>query len=158
MKPIPIFQIVRIDDTRVVIRHYNEEADKFEKICSAQDSISLSPVRDYRLLGDKLLITPDGQICYSHKGRLYYPGKVSELVTVLEATTNVLQMLDISVLRLPFRYLFIPERGEWFEEVISYKEVDGGLELQVAPRRWVKCSLQIEHDDDPDEGAMTYRN
>ncbi len=160
MESIPIFQVVRIDDTRVVIRHYNEVADKFEKICSATHHVSskeyqalsdpyLVPEpeeyqrlpdshvvlpKDYSLLCDKLLITPDGRICYSYKGRLYYPGKVSDLVTVLSATTGKLQMLDISVLCLPVNYLFIRQEGEAiesFDEVVSYKKIARGLECQT---------------------------
>ncbi len=157
MKPMSIFQVIRIDDTRVVIRHYNEETDRFEKICSARDDASLSmQPRNYRLIREKLLITPEGKICYNYQGRLCYLGDRSQLVTVLEATTDALLMLDVFALHLPFRYLFIPEQGEWFEEVISYKEIEGGLELQVAPKRWVKCTLRTESYNDPEYGPTSY--
>ncbi len=158
MKPIPIFQIVRLDDTRVVIRHYNEAADKFERVCSAQDDVHLSLPRDYALLRDRLLITPDGRICYSHKGKLYYPGKVSDLVTVLSATSGEIQMLDVSymnMIQMPFNYLFINQKGEWFDEVISYEKTNEGLKLQTA-QGCVRYTLRTRDYEDPDEGPVSF--
>lgn len=147
MKPIPIFQIVSIDDTRVVIRHYNEKSDRFEKVCSAGSD-------DYQLLRDRLLIAPDGRIYYSDKGTLLMLGTKDDFVSML---SGKLLRLDVSLSRLPFKHLFVSRThlGLWYDEADSYEERCDNVVAHVSGNHCWTYSLE-ERETMGDYGPEIY--
>lgn len=97
-------------DDRVVVRCYNEEKDRFEKVCST---------RKYQLITDSFL-EADGRYYYCFHGRLYHLGSAR---CVLRRVGDIgdLLMLDASNCLLPFRALFLETNSMDCTEAESYE-------------------------------------
>lgn len=90
------FQFVRINEERVVVRFYNEENDRFEKVCAC----------GRYFLHEDMLLRADSDYYFAYDGKLYFLGK-GKVVVSSRFASGILRMFDTSQLKLPFKAVFL---------------------------------------------------
>lgn len=127
----------------MVIRHYNEEKDKFEKVCSVKNG-------DYCFIAGKMLIA-SGEVYYNYEGKLFQLGKEEDFFSVL---TDELKCIDVSSRSLPFKFLFI-YKNKIIDEAISFKKNDRSVILEASSLKW-EVTYSLQQSKQISDGKETY--
>ncbi len=90
------FQFVQVERDRIVVRFYNEENDRFEKVCAC---------KAYSVYEDAFL-RADSNYYFAYEGKLYPLGE-GEVVLSDGVASGILRMFDTSQLKLPFKAVFL---------------------------------------------------
>lgn len=123
-----MFQFIRTDKNRIVIRHYDEEKDCFCKICAAQEAY---------VTKDKLLIA-DGMVYLSYEGKIIRLDKLSAGVPVLKSRDGYEHVVAIDTRMTPLRYpvVFIYlryQRAEDYTVGVSYVRDADRVQIVTPP-------------------------
>ena len=138
MQEISGFQFIRMAEGRIVIRYYNEDRDKFEKVCSA---------RCCRMVNGHLLVADD-RYYYDFNGRLYHLGCAVCVLSSFPAPDR-LMMVDASCLPLPFKALFLSSSYELCTEAESHELAEDCVKVKTpAGQRYVYRYTAGEPDYD----------
>ena len=105
------FQFVQVEKDRIVVRFYNEEKDRFEKVCAC---------KAYSVYEDTLL-RADSNYYFAYEGKLYPLGE-GKVVLSERFSEGILRMFDTSQLKPPFKALFLLSGyGEYFARAQDYE-------------------------------------
>ena len=105
------FQFVQVEKDRIVVRFYNEEKDRFEKVCAC---------KAYSVYEDTLL-RADSNYYFAYEGKLYPLGE-GKVVLSERFSEGILRMFDTSQLKPPFKAIFLLSGyGEYFARAQDYE-------------------------------------
>ena len=115
------FQFVQVEKDRIVVRFYNEENDRFEKVCAC---------KAYSVYEDAFL-RADSNYYFAYEGKLYPLGE-GEVVLSDRIASGILRMFDTSQLKLPFKALFLLSGyGEYFACAQDYEQTENSVRIKL---------------------------
>lgn len=112
------FQLIRTDKNRIVVRYYNEEKDRFCKVCATQK---------LNIIDDRLLLTDDaGFLDFDRK--LIYLGTPSVILQTPKGDEQVL-LFDTANKPLPYPKLATCPFLEHWTPVATYVQYPNSIEI-----------------------------
>jgi len=147
MEKISKFQFIRTDEVQVIIRYYNEDKDRFEKVCTA---------KQVQLVNDTLLIA-DGVYRFACNGKLVWLGTEAEAAQIWEDTYGrKLLMFDTNKTPLPCKVMFIVPNAEECILADEYKLFTDGIEVTLFGSKRIEYRLVRIGEQDDDGIPRTY--
>ncbi len=112
------FQLIRTDKNRIVVRYYDEEKDRFCKVCATQK---------LNIIDDRLLLTDDaGFLDFDHK--LVYLGTPSVILQTPAGDEQVL-LFDTANKPLSYPLLAVCPSLEHWTPVTAYTQHPNRVEM-----------------------------
>ncbi len=112
------FQLIRADKNRIVVRYYNEEKDRFCKVCATQK---------LNIIDDRLLLTDDAGFL-DFESKLIYLGAPTVILQTSTGDEQVL-LFDTFNKPLPYPKLAVCPGLEHWTPVTAYTQSPNRVEM-----------------------------